>query len=661
MKPLPVQLLLSYLTIRNALVDPDNELKEIAETTDQLLQGYGAIEMFNDHYRDLVLVIGNKRTGKSTLALFAGGQLNDLNAVDNDNIDDFLIESRSHDWINNEPEDEGDTAFYPNIVVDEDGVAFYDCIALNSITMKYEIASKFFLKRTVDHARSLKFVLVADYESVADVDSTNDFNELMKNVHLFMKRISKYKDSISLVVTKVEPDELSGNVIEKIAGFLRTYRDELDSESPSEFDEFATILVDILLAKKNDGHGYEKIAIFRKPNDSGPLSNIKYMVEDRKKIREMIINGTKYEKKTRDDDFAFNITRSSNSQLLSLVDKINSKIRDVVHEIGDVIESELQIEVQNLGNLKRMASRFEDVHSRITGFKTDDKMNADTIVNAMTDVAIKIEVKISLELFDSIQQLESYITFMQYFTIGSKINPTEWMDGLKDCLSYLDRSKNWFKFLSDIYERYSEYDFRVNFSQYTPESHITQGNFWHFVSKQTFTTLPFYDKFPTQSELQLLNDLLHVTVNGTMKTVCDKPNDKLIVKGHYVRLGEVETIDCGFNIKVLLIFASHTVFIDTNSTKTYDMVIVAPKWHVVGTKLIHLYGSNSKEIQQNQANDGQNGQPGLSGEPGPSFAGYGKDFINHLTVECKFLFGFDLLSERIGRGQGSGQIISDRR
>lgn len=647
MKSWPINLLFNYFLLRNV----PTELNEVVETIELLMAGESQIEI-HSNYRDVVLLIGNQGTGKSTLSLYISGKLSDLIAIDG-NDDDFIIESESTGWINHEQGLPG--TIYPNFIIDEKNVAFYDCPGFNSTRLSVEIAGKYYLKKVVDHSNSLKLVLVADYESVQYDGSTTAFHELVKNVYLFVNHISSYRDGFSFVVTKVEHDETEGTAINGIANFLKKYRDEITAKPSSDFNNFATVLVDILLQR--NGKSYDKISLFFKPDSAGPLKNIKYMVDGRKKIRDMI-SRTKYVNKTA-DDFAYTISSTSNAKLVSLGDTLNSEIKKNIQKIGGIIEFELQSEAARLGNLIQLVGRFENVHSRISAIRnaSAETLNAAEVVAMLTNAAKEVNVLIPLELFDNVQYLDGYIAFLQFFSTELQVKTSEWMDGLQECVYYLDRSKHWFTYLSSIYEKFSHYNIEADLSDYKA-TNISRDNFWPFYSSVNIGTT-VYENFPNQFELQALNDLIQITVRDSIDIICDQQMAKMTVKGHYVRLTEVNLNHCRFSPKLLYIYATHTVFFDANfTTNNMNIVIVSPTWYVVGNSKFTLAGIAGVDIDQsakpgdfdeiltkvvgsssdlNRHGDGEPGVPGHPGGPAFNFLGMGKYFINgiQLEVSCK--------------------------
>lgn len=629
---------------------------EIEQTIDFLKRGAHELKI-NDEYRDVIMMVGNTGTGKSTLTQFVAGNLADLISVGKTS---FVIRSR-HEGVIGNSTTESQTIF-PGLMIDETKTAFYDCPGYDDTrNMSVEVASTYFVKKVVDHAKSLKIVLVVNIDSVHPAGSRRDFPSLVEHFRKFLHNVALYSDSISLVATKVNNEYVKVNkalvlqsdeeVIETIVEFLETYRNRLQGEEKSDFNIYALELLRILLQKNQDGQTYKRIGIFRKPDEAGPLNEIDIMVEGRAKIREIILNRTTYGNKI-DEYFGYTISETSRLKLIDLTHAVNEEIRENVEKISSEFEKNFRDEERKLGNLGALTERFERSYNLLTALNgKSNKLNASLLVTELINVANTLSISISHEFLDEILNLAKYVGFVQEFSEDRlPLNPNDWMVGLKNCTVYLNRTKNWFKFLYEFHSRYSQYEHRLKLSQYNVSNiddwgsdgkpqgiHINSDNFQKFVKKQENPAL-ISDLEPTEFQLNVLNNLLDITIKRVPIMTCETDSNTLLVKGDYVRTSEINTKQCDEPLERIHIFALHTVFIDSSIdafNRTLNVSIIAPKWYIFGDQTLNLSGANNSFTYAKASNSSsvpnvaaEPGAPGQAGRNAGNFVGLGKTFIN---------------------------------
>lgn len=348
----------------------DLEANEIQKTIALLKEGERRLKI-DENYRDVILLIGNTGSGRSTLTQFVAGNLADLESVGEDN---FVIESRHKDVIGNSTT--VSHTIYPDLVIDETKTAFYDCPGFEDTrSMSIEVASTYFVKKVVDHAKSIKIVLVVDYGSVHVGGSRTDFPKLVQHFRSFVKNVTAYNDSITLIANKVPNEYEKANnllvlksdekVIRAIARFLEESRDQLRSEEKSEFNAYALELIEILLQKNVDGKAYKKIGFFRSPDVAGPFNQIEALVERRSKLRDLIINRTIYGKNI-DGYFGYTNLEASKLKLIDLTQAINREMKVNVRNVSKEFEDSFRGEEQKLGNLAALANRFQSGYNFVS-------------------------------------------------------------------------------------------------------------------------------------------------------------------------------------------------------------------------------------------------------------------------------------------------------
>lgn len=114
--------------------------------------------------------------------------------------------------------------------------------------------------------------------------------------------------------------------------------------------------------------------------------------------------------------------------------------------------------------------------------------------------------------------------------------------------------------------------------------------------------------------------------------------DKLILKGNFIKLSDVNEKIRGCNSKSVEIFALKKLFIDEDFIKVgreMNLTMISPTWEIIGERKIDLSGSNGEPHYPSKASNGeepgsngQHGKAGLPGGPGGNFFGIGKTFLN---------------------------------
>lgn len=117
---------------------------------------------------------------------------------------------------------------------------------------------------------------------------------------------------------------------------------------------------------------------------------------------------------------------------------------------------------------------------------------------------------------------------------------------------------------------------------------------------------------------------------------------KLQIHGDLINFKDIPDMDiCKGKTKYIELFATEVLTIDSDLVRIGEMmqiVAVAPKWIVIGSRNIVLTGAEGKDYDQ-PAEDGQlgvrgeDGLPGLPGGPGGIFIGIAEEIINKENLE----------------------------
>lgn len=285
--------------------------------------------------KDVVLVLGNTGSGKSTLTLLLAGV--ELIAIETDEGSyEFVIKDKNS-LISSPEQTTQSQTIIPNLLID-DHASYYDFAGFeNSKGVNHDILVTYLIQKLLQYADSVKFVFTVAYSSVKIGGDRNDFKKLVRHATTLIKNLDKYRNAIALVVTKVETKISNGKIvsdekiIENIAKFLHQTISDLNTENEGIREKMATF-IGILLQKDEDK--FNRIQILRTPTETGSFNEMSMQKEERIAIRSMI-NNTIQSVSKQNDDFGYTI--STESKLC-------------VHDLFDELEHSLTNDVINTGN-----------------------------------------------------------------------------------------------------------------------------------------------------------------------------------------------------------------------------------------------------------------------------------------------------------------------
>lgn len=168
----------------------------------------------------------------------------------------------------------------------------------------------------------------------------------------------------------------------------------------------------------------------------------------------------------------------------------------------------------------------------------------------------------------------------------------------------------------------------------------------------------------TSAKFNDLNNVLDLTLKRDIKVHC--ADDRMIIRGEFVKSSEIDLSKCGASIKKVHVFAIDTFFVDSNIDfhgKRQELAILAYKWEIIKEATFYLNGTDERTKPQSpftttfDQRAGKAGEPGLPGGNAANFFGFFKEFqSNELNLHINTNGGIG------GQGQdGSSAYSSDVR
>ncbi|CAL8092055.1 unnamed protein product [Orchesella dallaii] len=247
------------------------------------------------HSKKAILILGNTGSGKTTLTQLIAGNLSRLHGVltssnklvivdEDDRIGAPSIKSKT---------------IYPEYVTNTlTNDSFYDCPGFDDNRgAGMDIAAMFSLKSITDSIQQAKFLFTVPHSSIRIGNDRLDFDLLTKHATRFLRNMSKMRESIGLIVTKVSSyssfgnyvsdDEILAEVIEFLLKFRQTLHERINSSNKDQEKteaERQLEFIETILKRESDTGPYERIWFVRNPPKCGPFSEIPYALQVRKNI-----------------------------------------------------------------------------------------------------------------------------------------------------------------------------------------------------------------------------------------------------------------------------------------------------------------------------------------------------------------------------------------
>ncbi|XP_014270238.1 uncharacterized protein [Halyomorpha halys] len=625
--------------------------------------------------KDIVLLLGNIGSGKTTLTQFISGNSHTLwsQEVEEDTGEYVIVDTLNK--INSNSALVSHT-IYPELVEDaKKKILYYDCPGFsNTMSTAHEIAATYFINKVIDSARSVKLVFVVSHHSVSRGADRQDLILMLQHATDFIRQIEKYKNSIALVVTKIENRYVGNKIVsdEKVIGTISHYIEQVIEDISmypeiisSEGKEKVLSFLEIFLSKDNNDQ-LTKIGIFRKPSDSGLLIGIERMKESKTLLKKLIQKNTK-SVNVDDKDFRYTVSAKSTFHIGCLAEEINKTIVKQLFNMWDEVENYCIAMEEKISDLEYLNFTFQNLQQSFSKIQENAMKNKITPEAFMSEIDVnlkKIEIFIPDEHIKKVLSDNDYINFLNAVSNQSikSYKSSLLAAGLSKLTEYFSESHSFYHVLNEMYVRLMEFDIQKNRNNYnTIDLNELSDLFESSIFKVIETIFKEHNHFRKikldKPKFKLLNRVLDNTLKYEIE-VSSSEIDRIVVKGMNLKLSDVSELLRNKDIKFLKVYALHKVFIDISLDLTgreIQMAIVAPVWEVVGSQSIILDGNpgidHNPQKARNGMGYGENGLDGLPGEPGGpagNFKGIGKHYINEKNLHISTNGGAG------GRGQDGG-------
>lgn len=584
--------------------------------------------------------------GKSTMVHYATGNYSKMISIlPTENSSEYTIYDGLDEEIGNSVPSTVSRTLIPEMNVDENENVWYDCPGFaDTRNVTVEIAGTYLIKTLVENAKSIKAVLVVNYESVTPTHDRQEFDRSLGHMVELFRNVDRFENSVSLVVSKAPSYYIRGTTVYEVteesvrnstAQFALEHRSVLEQKGSSEEK---IQLIDALLMKSPDGNDHPRISVFFRPMASGPLSEIQKMVIGRQSIRESVLERTSNTNFVA-DDFGFPLTAEAKLKIIDMSKDTVNRISLILKDVDNRLLKASQQKIESIA----------DVHSRFRLLEASDEIRQsfnDRIITLKqwTDQLKKLigifEItSIDMDEFNHIDRHEKNLNILKSIA-GLEIAPPirDLIAASSSAIKYQSNEYRWYSFLLQVFNFFSSYEVQKDVSAYNvanladwgqknkPQGlRIDADNFVEFTKR--FPGVSMSDFTPTLLKLQELEKFVNITLRSPVKYECN--NETMTIKGNFATTSMIDPSKCEQAVKQVNVYIVSTFFADDdlNLNGLEELKIYAPKWSIQRAVTFNLIGIAGKN-QEPPTENGTPGKPGTVGSNGGKFFGFANEMVN---------------------------------
>lgn len=314
---------------------------------------------------NIILVIGNTGCGKSTLVHYVAGDYSRIKSIDDGQSVDLMVRDELDPGVDSIKSTTISRTFIPETNIDDEQNVWIDCPGFGDTrNQTIEIAAAFLIKSIIESAKSIKIVMVADFQSVTKSYNRNSFDKLLSHTTQLITNIKRFENSVSFVVTKVPSIKIRGrhfvDVLDEsvkigIEEFMRNHTTVLQEKESNEDHKMQ--LIDFQLKRSSDGD-FPRISIFWRPNEIGPFDTIEKMIIGRQKIRKSILEQISYAEMHK-NDFGFPLSAEAIIRIANLTEHTIDNITMNLKNINNRLQNELQQTIKSVDGFQKRLELIE--------------------------------------------------------------------------------------------------------------------------------------------------------------------------------------------------------------------------------------------------------------------------------------------------------------
>ncbi|XP_075219965.1 uncharacterized protein LOC142323715 isoform X2 [Lycorma delicatula] len=637
--------------------------------------------------KETILVLGDAGAGKTTFVQFMAGDNTKLISKEIGlESGQFMIE----DGLKIGTSATESLTLYPEQVVDNSGYSFTDTPGFSDTrSPAHEVVATYTMKKYLNNIENIKIVLLITYSSVVQTLYKDHFLNLLRNLNTFINDTDLYVNNIVLIATKVpnmykvtstgatliSDKTVIQNIKEYMSEVKRSLLNKILNSQDSKEERFALNAIKIIncLHETDENGNYKKINIFRQPAESGVISELESCQENKKSLQKTVFN-INYTKIST-DNIGYTLSHGAKNYLHCLLWYINEDISEMSSYIFQSIKNYYKTQIDSFDDIFELYTYTDNVYKKVKLIKNYLKESNDYkhYTTLIEEFIINENITFQNTEKNTTFEINEYISNVQQFTnIKPILSTIKWAEEIRVLLNYIKEELSWNNFLIELFKQFSKYEIHKLKPLHYNKENVNEANKSSLSTVLENSVMLFYKNLnPYFNILELsgdkkkdINNIVHITLYKNDIT-CDE-NGKLKITGFFTKFSLIinKTIIkeyCGDKtLKVIVILAIHTVFIDVNiNDEDYsgiDIMIAAPRCEVIGKRIINVNGKAAGPQLFSKAKDGEKygdgGDHGITGSPGENGG-------NILIITTHIINAGNLMIKADGGDGGPGQDGGD--
>lgn len=543
------------------------------------------------------------------------------------------------------------TSIIPELIPNRrSGADYYIYPHLNNTSdAKNEFSTMHLFQRVLNFAEAVKFVFTVDYwvcngGKTPSEEQKNHVRQLVTNATRLIKDVSKFRDSMALVILNVKneltPSKLNAELLFELLYIFHSIRTEVRN------DPVKRTFLDALL--KQDEISYVHATLIRQPNQTGFVKDIPWM-ESERMYTSMIVHNNIQPVNITSSDFEYVLTNDAIKIIPELIHEVYDRLMVGVTKIAYEIQSKFISQESRITDISQLHENMNLAYKIVSEINSNEpNLFAKQLVGAIEVLDVEISIE-NMEIFLNHIELFGFLDTKK--PVYRKSIPITF--ALNVVTEYLRNATLWYNFNINLYDTLSQWDVQKDTTRYQaivgklkdeltiPENgtrNLDTTSIKQFVEEVGGSLDPELMNMPLNSFKGIkFIALLDEAISGVLDSSCSPA--KFTVKGYNVKISDVISMPCMRNAKIIEIFAINILFLDADINKSgaeARLFLAAQIWLIIGNRRIILSGPSGRVHNPQTAADGQSeldmhGRDGLPGNPGVSsghITCFGEAFVN---------------------------------
>ncbi|XP_022201212.2 uncharacterized protein LOC111058025 [Nilaparvata lugens] len=624
-------------------VSTNPQLHTFGQTFTELASGLNKIP--KNFKGDVILFVGNTGAGKSSLVhILAGEGATFVGKEIGEDTGDYYIEDTSGKFVTNTTI--SSTTTYPEAVVDAtSGAVLFDTPGFRDTRSAiHEIVATYGLHSVAEMSKRIKIALLVNHNSLTPSGPRDDFTNTLESFFSLFNNTHKFQESTYLIATKTPNQHIirHGKItrvtaetqIKGVSQFLKGVSNTLDNREGNYVNEKFIKNAQALI------HSLEgKIALFMKPDDSGPVLESHSIQQSIKSIREMLLSKDGYVE-VEVGDFGFAVSDRAKVYIRELYDLMNNHIVEVSKSFAVSFNKFVTTHFKSFGDIQTIKNHLQSTVQHVGHLiqKTKVSTTPSDYVDAIINLADGIQMEFcSRHVLTEIKQLDGYLDGLKKITDHNRYDPSKWSNSLHPLERSVQNELMFYNLIDNLYKKVTDYSVIFKDPTVLRLKHETEFRMPILMAEKFIKHLGLTQFKITSDKLEEVNSFLKKIV-GKESIFLSKSNTVVVVDSVLKTSGlHLDKLGKGRLSKTVVLVALRKLYIDSDLVmKGWNLIVIAPEWHVLGKFTLSVDGKDPSATYRGQASPGEHGKDGASGSSAGNFLGVALHYFNshQLTISA---------------------------